>query len=183
MTWAGEAGTDGSGLYTFTDDGSPGKLTGIETQIVMWKNNLPIFVDQASLTVFASGAPVSAFAVGASVSFASTIGASYTQIPDMTIVTPPSGTYICFFNSDVNADKSSREMEFAIFAGGVESIQSERRFSSQTANQRGLITTAGAAITLDGTQNIDVRWKSVGATALWTLGGRTLAIFKSVNNV
>lgn len=50
MTWAGESGPSNSGLYVFTDDGSPSELTGNPGQVVMWNNGLPQFMAQSALT-------------------------------------------------------------------------------------------------------------------------------------
>lgn len=50
MTWPGETSGGGSGLYIFTDDGSPAELIGNESDILVFQDGLPIFVSQASLT-------------------------------------------------------------------------------------------------------------------------------------
>jgi len=50
MTWAGEAGAQ-SGLFVWTNDGSPDKLTGIPGQVVIFDNNsVPKTYNQAALT-------------------------------------------------------------------------------------------------------------------------------------
>jgi hypothetical protein len=50
MTWAGESGPVNSGLYTYTDDGSPGELVGNPGDLVMWEQGVPEFMPQASIT-------------------------------------------------------------------------------------------------------------------------------------
>jgi hypothetical protein len=50
MTWAGESGPGGSGLYTYTSDGSPGKLTGDPGQVVLWENGTPEFMPQSAIS-------------------------------------------------------------------------------------------------------------------------------------
>ena len=50
MTWHGESGDSGSGLYTYTNDGSPGVLVGVENHLLAWNYGLPVFVEQASIT-------------------------------------------------------------------------------------------------------------------------------------
>ena len=50
MTWSGESGPASSGLYTFTNDGSPGELTGAPGEVVMWEQGVADFMPQTSLT-------------------------------------------------------------------------------------------------------------------------------------
>jgi len=50
MTWAGESDAGNSGLYVFTDDGSPDQLVGTPGQLVSWDETGPCFVPQASIT-------------------------------------------------------------------------------------------------------------------------------------
>lgn len=50
MTWAGESGPVNSGLYTYTDDGSPGELVGNPGDLVMWEQGIPKFMPQVSVT-------------------------------------------------------------------------------------------------------------------------------------
>jgi len=49
MTWAGEAGADGSGLYIFTDDGSPQLIGGSEDQVLVFRDGVPRFDPQSTL--------------------------------------------------------------------------------------------------------------------------------------
>jgi len=50
MSWPGEAGSAMSGLYTYTNDGSPGNVSGFQDDVLLWKNGLPIFIPQPSIT-------------------------------------------------------------------------------------------------------------------------------------
>jgi len=191
MTWSGESDTTGSGIYTYRDDGSPGNLVGLDSQIVMWSGGAPTFVEQSAITgvadgdfiehIKASGAGASAYGVESSTSYSSTVGITYSVIPGTTITTPASGEYFCSFNADISADKSNKELRFAIFVDGVIVDSSERDITSQSAGQRAILSTSALA-TVDGTQSVDVRWRRVGSSALWTIDGRTLGMIKVINN-
>ncbi len=51
MSWAGENNIGGvSGLYIYTEDGSPGTLTGNTNEVVVWSGGIPAFTPQIELT-------------------------------------------------------------------------------------------------------------------------------------
>jgi len=195
MTWSGE--DPASGVMIFTEDGSPGSVIGTDGQILTWTSGTPAgseakFLDASEAVgididfvnnIQASGAANAVYAVADSIPIISTIGLLFTQVSGMVIETPPSGTYVVFFNADVTADKSSREIQIAVFAGGTVVDSSVRNLTSESANQEAIISTAGVAVDVNGSEDIDIRIKRIGQSASWTIGGRTLSAFLAINNV
>lgn len=132
-------------------------------------------------TIVASGATANIFAVD-SITSSSTTSTSYVQIPDMEIIGPPSGLYVALFNSEASCSSSNKQVSIAIFAGEVIIESSVRDITVSSANTLQLATTAGASVPVSGNDTVSVRWKKSGA-GTWTVQGRTLAIFKAINNV
>lgn len=81
-----------------------------------------------------------------------TSSTSYQLIPNM-ILTPPSGTYYCIFNSG-----SSGRLEFAIFVDGAELINSSRVIDTGIPGE--ILETFGL-ITVNGSQSIEIRGRSL----------------------
>lgn len=96
---------------------------------------------------------------------------SFVKIPNMGI-TPPTGTYFCIFNGQVEGGARS-ECRFSVDSSGVN--ESIRRIDSST-NEDTVFTTA--VITVDGTEEINVQSRVASLIGVYTIGNRTLIIYR-----
>jgi len=95
MTWAGEGGAQGSGIYIFSDDGSPGIITGEQGELIQWGSSGPTFVEAASLTGV-RGIPVGA-TVGPGADFAKLGAAISGGFTTLHVIGDSTATFITCF--------------------------------------------------------------------------------------
>ena len=193
MTWAGESETATSGLYVFTDDGSPEILAGSGVQLVGWDNGRPVYKQpnlNDLLNVNANpnvgdflefdgsewvagvasgvGGP-SCFATGL-LDTITTGSQIFVTIPGMTL-NPLAGNWHCFFSATGSHNKNGQFAQVAIFANGVQLMESTRELGGQSANRgnfnsQALVATTGEAL--------EVRWLQSSAAG----GGPLATIFE-----
>jgi hypothetical protein len=105
-----------------------------------------------------------------------TASATDVQVNGMTI-TPISGRYKVWFSGAVNHSSNGGSSEMSIYAAGVKNDPSERRMKRGAG--QGDVTTAFccmAEVEVNGSQAIEGRWRTSGATA--TMHERTLSVLK-----
>jgi hypothetical protein len=180
MTWAGESEATTSGLYVFTDDGSPEVLVGSGIQLVGWSNGRPVYKQPnlndllnvnanpniGDFLEFDGAQWVAGVAsgVGGPHCFATglldtitTGSTTYVPMPGMTL-NPPAGNWHCFFGATGSHNKNGQFVQVAIFSNGVESLESTRELGGQADNRgnfnsQALIATTGEAISVQWLQS------------------------------
>lgn len=179
MTWAGESGPAGSGLYVFADDGSPKELVGNPGQLLAWVNpGIPKFVNQNLVTDTPAPLTSGVFAT----SLITTTSNVDSLVPGMTI-TPPSGTYLCFFRGQGNPDPNTALQSMSIYAAGTQIDGSEvtiQRGGGATQDMLIPFTCIGIA-TVNGSQAIEGYWSAGTLETALMDGERALFIIEARN--
>ncbi len=194
MTWAGESGPGGSGLMTYTSDGSPGKIVGSGVQLVGWVNGKPEYKqpDLNDLLNVNAGSPLvgeflewngSAWAPGVAsgtggancfatglLDSITTTSLTFVAMPGM-LLTPPPGNYHCLFSSTGSHNKNGAFVQAAIFANGTQLNESTRDLGGQ-ANNRGNFNCQAVVATTG--EALEVRWRQTSAGG----GGPLGAVFE-----
>lgn len=105
-----------------------------------------------------------------------TVSTTDVLVSGMTI-TPASGTYLVRFTGSVDHSANNATADMSIYAGGVQTAASERRFMRGAGQGDVSIPfCCEAKVTVNGSQAIEGRWRTSGATA--TMHERTLTILK-----
>lgn len=135
-----------------------------------------------------AGAPLSADANGQLVSGISDTEASATADTTTTsttdvlmnsmTITPVSGTYLVYFSTTVDHSNQSIAVVVSLYSGGVQKADSVRgpvpRFNGVGANSLTPCVSINGKVTVNGSQAIEIRWKTSAGTA--TAHQRTLNI-------
>lgn len=105
----------------------------------------------------------------ASVSLITTTSTSFTLIPGMT-QTPTGGTYLCLGRLVCNTTSNNRYIRLAIYSNGTINTNSEvfgfvRTGASILSNSDTLNLTTTSLLTVNGSQSIELRWRTSGGTA------------------
>lgn len=100
-------------------------------------------------------------------------------INSMTI-TPTAGTYLAFFSSTIDHSNQNVAVVVSLYAGGVQSADTVRGPIPRT-NAIGAITMSmdvaiNSLVTVNGTQAVEIRWKTSAGTA--TMHQRTLNLLR-----
>jgi hypothetical protein len=80
-------------------------------------------------------------------------------------ITPPAGKYAVWFSSFLQHSNNNRTINISIYAGGTQYAYSERMAQMSQWNNVALCFATNAIVTVNGTQAIDVRWRTNGGTA------------------
>jgi hypothetical protein len=105
----------------------------------------------------------------AAVSVATTTSTSYVVL---ITTTPAAGTYLAMFSSTVSSSSASANIYFALHTAGTVVTSSERMYRGATSTTAHVYTQA--KITVNGSQAIEVRYKTSAGTA--TIGARNLIL-------
>jgi len=107
-------------------------------------------------------------------------GGTFTLINSMT-VTPGAGTYLVFFNADMEHATANANFSYAIYANGVQVVDSVRSCEQPIATTLGAAAIQNYAthtvVTISGGQAIEVRGSETGTGTLG-VNNRTLTILK-----
>lgn len=136
------------------------------------------------------GAPLSSDANGLLVSGISNTEASATADTTTTsttdvlmnsmTLTPIAGTYLVMFSTTVEHSAQSVAVFISIYAGGTLKTDSVRgpvpRFNALGANSLSPMASTNGVVTVNGSQAIEIRWKTASGTA--TAHQRTLNILR-----
>lgn len=90
-------------------------------------------------------------------------------------ITPTAGTYIVLFSSDMKNSSNNRTMNYSIYVNGVQVANSQRINSVNNNIDRNVAHTS-SVVTVNGSEAIDIRWRTSGNTA--TMGNRILTLLK-----
>lgn len=137
-----------------------------------------------------AGAPLSADANSQLVSgitsaeVSATADATTTSTTDVLLtgmtITPVAGTYMAVFSTTVDHSAQSVAVVVSIYVGGVLKTDSVRsvvpRFNGIGANSLSPMSCTNGVVTVNGSQAIEIRWKTASGTA--TSHQRTLDIFR-----
>lgn len=113
-----------------------------------------------------------------STSSTSTSSSSYSQISSMT-TTPPAGTYMISFSGLGSGTNDDQQMQVAIYVDGSPQSYSERDYGydSNSTNNSGRFSMHSEAVaTVDGTESIEVRYKTNSGT--FNVTNRSLILLK-----
>lgn len=113
---------------------------------------------------------------------------TFTTITDMTTSgsTPVAGTYFVFFRADIEVGDLNGQGETAVFVGGTQVTELTAQIELEVALLLGIIGTARLKIgagslmgvaTVNGTQDIDVRYRSVDGQTV-TITNRSFLIVR-----
>lgn len=95
-------------------------------------------------------------------------------------LTPASGTYIVFFSAGVDHSNQSVAVVVSLYSGGVQKASSVRspipRFNGVGAITLTPIVAINGTVVVNGSQAIEIRWKTASGTA--TMHQRILNILK-----
>jgi hypothetical protein len=91
----------------------------------------------------------------------------------MTITNPDAGTYLVSFSFSAAASTNNNSLIISIYVGGVQNAASER----ESANNKPVIAATQAIISVNGSQDIDIRWR-VSANAASSPGPRILSALR-----
>lgn len=115
----------------------------------------------------------------------STSSTTYTTVTGMSI-TPVAGTYLVIFNTRATTTGASAQAEFALFNAGTRVTESTREVSCNiqllglitiSLNTIGTSGTSVAVITVNGSQAIDTRFRSVNGGSI-TFTERNLTLLR-----
>lgn len=121
----------------------------------------------------------------AATSTISTTSGTFSVVGSMTL-TPVAGTYLCIFSADVETGNVNGQGEFQFFNGGVAISGTKRQVELEVALLWGSIGTARlnvgagcffAVVTANGTNAIDVRYRSVDGRTV-TVTSRSMFMLK-----
>jgi len=116
------------------------------------------------------------------VSTANTTTTSTTDVLVTTMtITPVAGTYILQWNMEVSATSNNRVIVGSIYVGGVQVTDSSRQYFVRTGNATFTAADIGrlvgtAKITVNGSQAIEIRWRTNGGTAVTQ--GRSMSLIE-----
>jgi hypothetical protein len=165
--------------------GSSAQLIAELSGVPAWQNieDIPGLDEISDVVniIIESGAAVGVFSTS-ELATATTTSDTYTVVPGMTI-TPPSGDYLCSFNSSMQANKSNVKIRIGIFIDDVEILESERSSTVSSNNDPYIMSTVGIA-SVSGVNEISVRWRrdSSASSPTWSVFGRTFSAIKSTRN-
>lgn len=121
-----------------------------------------------------------------STSTTTTSSSTYTTISEMTLI-PPKGTYIVSYSGSVNTGGSNASGSFAVHVNGTIVSDTRRDISCTLSLLGGLVTIStnaialgtysGSRIQMNGTDTLDVRFKSTNGGTISFLE-RTLTLMK-----
>lgn len=123
-----------------------------------------------------------AFAIGSEVGFSSNL--TTTSLTDVVVtgmtITPAAGSYLVLFSTFLRHSNGNATINMSIYVGGVQVATSNRQaipfVGALSAITQSMPLAINEWITVDGTQAIDVRWKTSTGTA--TAGAGTFTIVK-----
>lgn len=96
-------------------------------------------------------------------------------------ITPVSGSYMVWFSADVNSTAAGAIVSLAIYVGGVQKADSQRKImpfaggALTAGDQRIGIVTQGL-VTVNGSQAIEIKWSTSSSAP--TMAGRTMNILR-----
>jgi hypothetical protein len=124
--------------------------------------------------------PVSASDVDQATSTTSTTtdSSDYTLVEDMSFSTPASGDYLAMFSTTADGVSGS-QLEFALFVDNLEVPHTERsQYQESSIASTEFIFFIAAKVNLNGSQDIDVRFKNTGTAGNIEAYERTFTIVK-----
>lgn len=136
----------------------------------------PLVADSNGLLAQASGTTAQEASATADTTTTSTTDV---LVGSMTL-TPASGTYLVHFSAGVDHSAQSVAVVVSIYSGGTLKTDSVRspvpRFNGVGANTLTPIVSTNGQVTVNGSQAIEIRWKTASGTA--TMHQRTLNILR-----
>lgn len=162
---------------------------GIATVAHSDVKNPSMFIGEV-ITGAVNGAPLSASSTGklasgiSNTEVSATADVTTTSTTDVLMttmtITPVAGTYLVVFSTTVDHSAQSVAVVVSIYVGGVLKADSVRspvpRFNGVGANSLTPMASTNGVVTVNGSQAIEIRWKTASGTA--TAHQRTLNIVR-----
>lgn len=135
---------------------------------------ITITSEQSLITLYASAT-----------NLVSTSSSSFSVVGSMT-VTPPAGDYLIFFGTKANTSGVNAQSEYGIYIGGILVPETKRELSCSlsllgiitvSVNTIGVEARTSSKVSVNGTQSIDVRFRSINGVSI-AFGERSLTLVK-----
>lgn len=101
----------------------------------------------------------------------------YVAVPGLTATTPEAGVYLVFVSGTISNSVNNAGAALAVFGGGVQTIP-EIIVHKGTTPDRGDISFTGK-VAVDGTEDIEVRWRRDPAAGVATIYERNMILLKT----